>query len=86
MGHGLGIIEGILTGLNITFLQPTPKTWQKVAWGGIPRAKDTKQTSVQAASILFPDEKFLATKRSRKPHDGLVDAALIAYYTLTKLD
>ena len=47
---------------------------------------DTKATSLNAARRLFPGEDFLATKRSKKPHDGIVDAALIAYvgFQITK--
>jgi len=32
------------------------------------------------ARQLWPDESFLATAKSKKPHEGLIDAALIAYY------
>ena len=47
---------------------------------------DTKATSLNAARRIFPGETFLATPRSKKPHDGLVDAALIAYvgFMITK--
>lgn len=46
---------------------------------------DTKATSLRAANQLFPDEKFLATARSTVPHDGFVDAALIAYFARLRL-
>ena len=41
---------------------------------------DTKATSLVACNRLFPKVNLLATTRSKKPHDGLVDALLIAYY------
>jgi len=41
---------------------------------------DTKATSLIACKRLFPNVSLLATKRSKKPHDGLVDSLLIAYY------
>lgn len=44
---------------------------------------DTKATSLRAAQALFQDETFIMP-RCRKPHDGVVDAALIAYYGLVK--
>lgn len=44
----------------------------------------TKEASAMAAKRLFPDWNFLATERSSKMHDGLVDAALIAYYGYVK--
>lgn len=64
----------------------TPKVWQKDIWrdedvvlnskGG----KDTKATSLKAAERLWPGHDFTRSARATKPHDGLVDAALIALY------
>jgi hypothetical protein len=81
-------------GIPHTLVQP--KKWQAVAWEGVQPIKnptgrvtkkgnpvmktDTKATSLLAARRLYPKETFLATPRSKVPHDGLVDAALIAYY------
>lgn len=45
---------------------------------------DTKATSLLAAKRLFPDETFLATQRSKVPHDGIVDAVLIGLYCVRK--
>lgn len=48
---------------------------------GSPKYKiDTKATSLLAAKRLFPDQTFLATERSKVPHDGIVDAILICEY------
>ena len=41
---------------------------------------DTKAMSLLAAKRLFPTVNLLATERSKKPHDGIVDALLIAEY------
>ena len=74
-----------------------PKIWQKTAW--IPehivyerqkkdttrKKKDTKATSTNAAASVFPGVSFVPP-RCRTVHDGLVDAALIAYYGLRKLN
>lgn len=68
----------------------TPKEWQKVVW--IPEDRvyktrtklNTKATSLNSSQRLFPGEKFLATNRSYTPHDGIVDAALIAAYSYIK--
>lgn len=52
---------------------------QKILKNGKLRFKvDTKATSSAAAHELFPGVSFVP-KRCRKEHDGLVDAALIAY-------
>ncbi len=53
----------------------------KVNKDGSPKYKiDTKATSLLAAKRLFPKESFLATERSKVPHDGIVDACLIGLY------
>lgn len=70
-----------------------PKIWQKKAWRPEfivyaddtdklgRRKKDTKATSMKAAEAIFPGVSFIP-KRCKIAHDGLVDAALIAYYGL----
>lgn len=48
---------------------------------GSPKYKvDTKATALIAAKRLWPDKTFLATERSKVPHNGIVDACCIAYY------
>lgn len=91
-GRALGIIEGIVSAKKLSWFKVSPKEWQKVAWQGIPIMRkpsekpgkdgptDTKAMSLLAAKRLFPNESFIPTARSKKPHDGLIDAALIAYY------
>lgn len=83
-GLGKGIMMGLVHALGHRYTLVNPKAWQKIAWEGVTKQKDNKQTSLIAAKRLFPGESFLATQRSRVPHDGLVDAALIAYYCKTK--
>lgn len=95
-GRVLGILEGLLEAINIKFTKVTPKVWQKEIWSGttpissptgkllksgLPHVKvDTKGTSLLVAQTLFPDVNLLATSRSKVPHDGIVDALLIAEY------
>ncbi len=55
----------------------TPQSWQKVLLPGCAPG-DTKPRALAAARQLWPTETFLATPRSTKPHEGLLDAALIA--------
>lgn len=74
----------------------SPKIWQKKAWkpehivyeptkkDTTRKKKDTKATSTNAASSIFPGVSFVPP-RCRTIHDGLVDAALIAYYGLRKI-
>jgi hypothetical protein len=67
-----------------------PKKWQKHYFHGAVRLfkkgtdkVDTKAMAAREARELFPDHNFFLTTRATKPHDGLVDAALIAYYGST---
>tara|TARA_R110000772_G_scaffold36462_2_gene87195 strand:- start:2417 stop:2917 length:501 start_codon:yes stop_codon:yes gene_type:complete len=88
-GNVKGLKVGILTALKARMILVFPKTWQKVSLQGVPIQKkangktDTKLMALIGAKRLFPTESFLATKRSSVPHDGLIDAALIAYYLKT---
>lgn len=91
-----GVQEAALYAAKIPFVKVQPKVWQKVAWQGIQPIQvatgkknkegkpvyktDTKATSLLAARRLFPNESFLATSRSKIPHDGFVDGALLAHY------
>lgn len=95
-----GVLEMAIAANNIPYTKVNPKEWQKVAWQGVEPVKistgkktkdgnlkyktDTKATSLVAANRLFPNESFLPTERSKKPHDGLIDAALMAWYGKVK--
>lgn len=57
-----------------------PKTG-KIIRGSV----DNKQMAAIAAKRLFPNEDLRATQRSKIPHDGIIDALLIAEYGRRKL-
>jgi crossover junction endodeoxyribonuclease RuvC len=78
-GRSYGAIEGILTGLKIPYQLVTPQAWTKVIHVGI-EAADPKAKSQIAASRLFPSLDLRASVRCKKPHEGVVDALLIAEY------
>lgn len=79
LGHCLGLMEGICATLGYPYVIVAPKTWQKEIFKGMDR-KDTKAASIKFAKAMWPSENWLATERSRKPHDGLTDAACLALY------
>jgi hypothetical protein len=66
----------------------TARTWQKEFWTVPKMAKDqkfdTKAAALLAANRLWPDANWLASPKCKKPHDGMVDAALIAEYARRK--
>ena len=89
-GGAAWMIHTALACFNVPFILVKPKKWQSKCWAGVKiqrkmdkkRGKmvtDTKSTSLMAAKRLFAGESFVPDGR-RKPHDGVVDAALIAYY------
>lgn len=84
-GVNNGIVMGALECMGIDYIKVAPKTWQKAIW--IPEdivkfdgKVDTKATSLNAARRYYPNEEFLASTRSSVPHDGIVDAVLLAIY------
>lgn len=100
-GRALGILEAVVTCLGLPFVKIQPKTWQAVAFKGVPvqykpggkkklnkktgkeettQAVDNKAMAAIAVSRLFPGVSFLASERCSTPHDGMVDAALMAYF------
>jgi hypothetical protein len=69
-------------GINIpTISVPKFKTnkFGKKEQVGVRDKVQTKEASMMAAKRLFPNWNFLASERSKKMHDGLIDAALIGY-------
>lgn len=60
-----------------------PKTWQKEVWNHADKVFlsgkiDTKKTSLRCAERLFPGTDFRKNEKCKTPHDGIVDAILIA--------
>ena len=97
MGAGLQFIHDILDANEIKYVDIASKTWQNYSRTNEDivfkdeltktgkKKIDTKKTALNVAGRLFPSVSFRATKRSTTSHDGIVDAALTAYYTLNKL-
>jgi hypothetical protein len=79
MWDSYGAIRGVLECRRIRHHRITPQAWQKVMLVGCKKG-DTKPAALAKAKQLWPEESWLATPRSTKPHEGLIDAALIAEY------
>ncbi len=79
MWDSYGCIRGMLETLDIRHHRIPPQRWQKVMIPNCAKGQ-TKPAAKSRAEQLWPEEKWLATARSRTPHDGLIDAALIAEY------
>lgn len=74
-GTGWGLVRGICAGLGLSYELVRPQEWKKTVLIGQPKGSD-----YLVASRLWPNAEWLASKRCKKPHDGLVHAALIAEY------
>lgn len=78
-GMGFGKLLGWIEALRKPHTLITPRDWTKAMHQGC-TGKDAKEKSLIAAKRLFPTLNFLASERSKKPHAGLIDAALITEY------
>lgn len=82
MADSFAVIRSVLAigGFRRQFI--TAKTWQKSFWTVPKMAKgvkfDTKAAALKVARELWPAQSWLASPRCRVPHDGMIDAALMA--------
>jgi len=99
-GYVCGQIEAVVSCLECRYILVQPKVWQKEAFTGISEIRkpntitsagkeirgkvDAKKMALQAVGRLFPGVKLTPTEKSIKPHDGLVDALLIAEFCRRK--
>lgn len=76
-GVGYGMLKGLVHGLKLPMMTLKPREWQRLVHQG---SKDIgpKERSYVSALELYPTHNFLATPRSTKPHEGMIDAVLIA--------
>lgn len=73
-----GNLGGLCTGMCWPWEGVSVRQWQKDMLGKFPKGQ-SKKYALAKANELAPDEEWLATTRSKKPHDGIVDAYLMAY-------
>jgi crossover junction endodeoxyribonuclease RuvC len=85
-GRQLGMIEQFLWehSYPVTFVE-APK-WTKEIHQGIDANLKPKIRSSIAVERLFPGVRLLGSDKSKKNHDGLVDALLIAEYGRRKIN
>jgi hypothetical protein len=83
MWDSYGAIRGVLESRGIRHHRIAPQTWQKAMLGNVDKGQ-TKPAALAKARQLWPDETWLATPRSKTPHTGMIDAALIAEYARIK--
>ena len=96
MGLGKGLWEMALIASNAPHTFVSSSSWQKETWQGVAIVKvksetnksgektDTKATSLIAAQRLFPHVDLRRSARANVPHDGIVDAILMAEFARRK--
>jgi hypothetical protein len=79
MALSFGKLMGMAESHHYKVKRVSVHLWQKSVLGK--RASgNTKKAALLAANKLAPREQWLASARCSKPHDGMVDAFLIAHY------
>lgn len=89
MGYQSGAVEMMAISLGIPYTKIPAKQWQKEMFQGVEVVKkgtknDTKAMALIAINRLFPKLKLTFGMKATKPHDGLVDAVLMAEYAKRK--
>ncbi len=80
MAISFGKIMGALETHGVNIYPVQVADWQKRMLEGRRWEEDTKAHALRVVQGIIPDEDWLAGDRCRNPHDGMVDAYLIARY------
>ena len=82
--YSLGCVETVLKISGTRYDLINPQKWQKAFWTRPKMPKgtkfDTKAAALNAANKLWPGTDWTKSERASKPHDGIVDAALLAEF------
>lgn len=79
-GRVFGILEAMVAAYKMPVVMVTPRTWCKTMHKGVSPDLSPKAKSGVVLGRLFPEIDLRATERSKKPHEGMLDALLIAEY------
>lgn len=82
MTYSFAVAEMLLVAFAIPYTIVRAQTWQREFWKRPQLAKgvkfDNKGAALAAARRIWPAEDWTKSERATKPHDGMVDAALLA--------
>lgn len=88
-GTNFGSIQGMLLGMGFSFELVTPRVWQKLCWDPGFENKNlalyklaSKEKSRITCKNKWGSKQFMRTARTKVMDSGLVDASLIALYSL----
>lgn len=77
-GYGYGVIQAMLTVLDVPYIIVPARDWQKAIFKE--KVADTKAASAKVATSYCDSDLFKKSKRATKLHDGKTDAFCIAMY------
>lgn len=80
MGRGFGNLEAMLVAYELPYELVTPQAWTKVMHKGMDKKMKAKERSLLVLKRSYPNIDLTPTERAKKPHEGLMDALLIAEY------
>ena len=83
-GFGYGMYIGMLRILDIKQEDVHAKTWQSEFFKR-DTSMTTKAQALEALMALYPNVDLFATERSKRAHDGICDALLIAEWVKRKI-
>jgi hypothetical protein len=88
MTYSFAVVEAFCVAHRLRYHDVAAKSWQAEFWSRpkMPKNKayNTKAAALDVCTKLWPTNDWTATERSKKAHDGLTDAALIAEYARRK--
>lgn len=79
-GWIVGLIEGVISSLGISYTKIAPKTWQKQMHQGIPKNDNKKVMSFMACHRIFPTVDLRRTEKCKNEDDNFADSLLMAEY------
>lgn len=84
-GRNFGVVEGVCDALMKPCSLVKPRIWQCAVHILEDHGINAKERSLSAVRRLYPFVNLIAD-RGRVPHDGFIDALLIAHYALGVLN
>lgn len=85
MAIGFGKLMGLCEAKGWPFAEIEVRDWQKKMMPGV-QTGQTKKIAAKVALQKAPGHLFLKSAKSKVPHDGIVDAFLIATYARENLN
>lgn len=84
MTYSFAAVETLLAAFALKYHLVLSQKWQKTFWSKpkMPKGQkfNTKAAALNVANQIFPGEQWLKSERCSKPHDGMIDGALLAEY------